>query len=74
MKLSDLLSKFTSRKFWAMIAAIVVSVLTMLNYSEDSLVQVTSLITTVGAAVAYIIGESSVDKSHKKEDSNEQKE
>ncbi|MGN0488348.1 MAG: hypothetical protein ACI4HO_03675 [Ruminococcus sp.] len=72
MKLSDLLKKLTSRKFWAMIAAVVVSVLAMLNYSEDSLVQVTSLITSVGAVITYIIGESSVDKSKKNEDdSNE---
>ncbi len=73
MKLSNLLAKLTSRKFWAMIATIVVSVLTMLNCSEDSMIQVTSLITTFGAAVAYIIGESSVDKSNKKVDDNEQK-
>lgn len=70
MKLSDLLKKLTSRKFWAMIAAVVVSVLAMLNYSEDSLVQVTSLITSVGAVITYIIGESSVDKSKKNEDDN----
>lgn len=70
MKLSDILKKLTSRKFWAMIAAVVVSVLAMLNYSEDSLVQVTSLITSVGAIITYIIGESSVDKSKKNEDDN----
>ena len=70
MKLSDILKKLTSRKFWAMIAAVVVSVLAMLNYSEDSLVQVTSLITSVGAVITYIIGESSVDKSKKNEDDN----
>ena len=70
MKLSDILKKLTSRKFWAMIAAVVVSVLAMLNYSEDSLVQVTSLITSLGAVITYIIGESSVDKSKKNEDDN----
>lgn len=72
MKLSDILKKLTSRKFWAMIAAVVVSVLAMLNYSEDSLVQVTSLITSVGAVITYIIGESSVDKSKKNEDDSDE--
>lgn len=70
MKFTDMLKKLTSRKFWAMIAAVVVSVLAMLNYSEDSLVQVTSLITSLGAVITYIIGESSVDKSKKNEDDN----
>jgi amino acid transporter len=72
MKFTDLLSKLSSRKFWAMVAAVVVSVLAMFHYSEETLVQITSLVTSVGAIITYIIGESSIDKSNKKEDNSEQ--
>lgn len=72
MNFTDLLSKLSSRKFWAMVAAVVVSVLALFHYSEDTLVQITSLVTSVGAIITYIIGESSIDKSNKKEDNSEQ--
>jgi hypothetical protein len=55
-----------------MVAAVVVSVLALFHYSEDTLVQITSLVTSVGAIITYIIGESSIDKSNKKEDNSEQ--
>lgn len=72
MNFSNLVSKLSSRKFWALTASLVVAVLTMFNCDENTAVQVTSLITTFGSVVAYIVSEASVDKEKvKKENSNE---
>ena len=68
MKLSDLLSKFSSRKFWALLAALVVAIVSMFNCDENTAVQITSLLTTFGAVVAYILGEATVDKEKVKKD------
>ncbi len=68
----SILKKLNSRKFWTMLASFVVSVLALFNFDENTLLQVTSLITTFGTAVVYIIGESMVDSAGVgKEENNE---
>lgn len=57
-----LVSKLSSRKFWALLASLVVAIITMFNCDENTAVQVTSLLTTFGSVVAYILGEATVDK------------
>lgn len=72
MNYKKLMEKLGSRKFWALLASLVVSVLTMFNCDENTVLQVTSLLTTFGSVVAYIIGESVVDSQRvRKESDNE---
>lgn len=61
MKINELIRKLSSRKFWAMAAAVAVSVMAFFNCPKDMGVKVTSLITSFGAIVVYIVGEASID-------------
>lgn len=74
MNYKSIVNKLSSRKFWTMLASFVVSVLTLFNYDENTLLQVTSLITTFGTAVAYIIGEAVVDKEKARKEVNNESE
>lgn len=60
--------KLSSRKFWAMIAAIVTSVLTLVNVGDDTVTKVAAVVTAFGAAIAYIFAETSVDKKRLEEE------
>lgn len=57
-------SKLTSRKFWAAILGVVLSVMTMYGSSDDDKTKVTSLITATSTLIIYILAESSVDKKN----------
>ena len=57
-------SKLTSRKFWAAILGVVLSVMTVYGSSDDDKTKVTGLITATGTLVIYILAESSVDKKN----------
>lgn len=59
----DWKQKLSSRKFWAMIAVIVTSILTLVNVGDDTVTKVAAVVTAFGAAIAYIFAEASVDKS-----------
>lgn len=61
MKKIDWARKLTSRKFWAAVVGFVTPLLTMLQVSDDSAVQVTALIMAGGTLIAYIIGEGMTD-------------
>ena len=52
--------KLTSRKFWALIAALVTSVLTGL-VTESQIAHVVSIVSGIGACVAYMFAEAKVD-------------
>lgn len=58
----DWKSKLTSRKFWAAILGVVLSVMTMYGSSDDDKTKVTGLITATSTLIIYILAESSVDK------------
>lgn len=64
----DWKQKLSSRKFWAMIAAIVTSVLTLVNVGDDTVTKVAAVVTAFGAAIAYIFAEASVDKKRLEEE------
>lgn len=53
--------KLTSRKFWMAIVGFVTPLMTMLQVSESTAVQVTALIMAGGTLIAYIIGEGMTD-------------
>ncbi|ULO08948.1 hypothetical protein H1230_09335 [Paenibacillus sp. 19GGS1-52] len=56
-------AKLSSRKFWALIAAVATSVLGAAGASNNTAVQVTGIITAVGACAVYILAEAYVDGS-----------
>lgn len=55
--------KLSSRKFWALIAALVLSVLVFFNVGENQIAQITSIITAFGSIAVYIFAEASIDKA-----------
>lgn len=56
--------KLTSRKFWAAVVGFATPMMTMLNVSDNTAVQVTALIMSGGALIAYIIGEGLTDAAN----------
>ena len=59
----DWKKKLSSRKFWAMVAALVLSILTAFGIPQMTIEQVVVIISGIGALVAYMLAESSVDKA-----------
>lgn len=60
--------KLASRKLWALAASVAASVFVLIGAGEETIIKVTALITTVGAATAYIFAEASVDAAHPGDD------
>lgn len=65
--------KLSSRKFWAMLAALIVAALVFFNVGENQIAQISSIIGAFGSIVVYMLAEASVDKSRNqnKEDMEE---
>lgn len=61
MKKIDWARKLTSRKFWAAVVGFITPLMTMMQVSDSTAVQVTSLIMAGGTLIAYIIGEGMTD-------------
>lgn len=61
MKKINWAKKLTSRKFWAAVVGFATPLMTMLNVSDSTAVQVTALIMAGGTLIAYIIGEGLTD-------------
>lgn len=61
MKKIDWARKLTSRKFWMAVVGFVTPIMTMMQVSESTAVQVTALIMSGGTLIAYIIGEGLTD-------------
>lgn len=59
----DWVKKLTSRKLWTAVGSFVSLLVVALGYSENTAVQVTSLIMAGATVVAYIIGEGLVDSA-----------
>jgi len=57
MKKIDWARKLSSRKFWALLAALATSVLAAAGAGENVTLQVTGVIGAVGACVAYMLAE-----------------
>lgn len=56
--------KLTSRKFWAAVVGFATPLMTMLQVSDSTAVQVTALIMAGGTLIAYIIGEGMTDAAN----------
>lgn len=55
--------KLTSRKFWTAIVGFVTPLLLAFSVSTETVTQVTSIIMSTGALIAYIIGEGLADSN-----------
>lgn len=54
-------AKLTSRKFWLALAAFIVGVLALFGVNADLTQQISGVIISLGAVIAYIVGEGLVD-------------
>ncbi|MBO0602768.1 hypothetical protein I2483_13955 [Sporosarcina sp. E16_3] len=63
MTKADFLRKISSRKFWALTAGFVGSLLLAFNVGENEIAQVTAVLTAFGSIAVYILAEASVDKA-----------
>lgn len=61
MKQIDWKRKLSSRKFWALLAALATSVMAAAGAGESVTLQVTGVIGAVGACVAYMLAEGIAD-------------
>lgn len=61
MSKSDLVRKLTSRKFWLALVAFISALLVAFNVDAGSVEQITSIIMSFGALIAYILAEGWVD-------------
>ncbi len=60
----DFIRKLSSRKFWACVSGFAVSLMAMLKFSDDTVTLVTSLITSCGCLVAYMLAEGYSDANN----------
>lgn len=63
MNKTDILRKLSSRKFWALLAGFIGSMLVVFNVGDNDIAQVTAVITAFGSVAVYMLAEASVDKS-----------
>ena len=65
MSKADLIRKLTSRKFWVALIAFVSALLVAFNVDAGSVEQVTSIVMSFGALIAYIFAEGWTDANNK---------
>ena len=61
MSKDSILKKLGSRKFWACICGVVVSVAALFGVADTTAEQITAIITTFGSLAVYMISESATD-------------
>ena len=62
----DWRSKLASRKFWALLATLAVSVALGLGAGQIAAERIVAVITAAGAVAVYILAEASVDRAQAK--------
>ena len=62
--------KLSSRKFWALITALVLSVIAFCNLNENTVGQISSMIMAFGSVCVYTLSEASVDKARIEEENS----
>ncbi|WP_419884819.1 hypothetical protein [Paenibacillus sp. B-A-8] len=65
MSKNDIMRKLSSRKLWALLAALATSVLTASGAGDNTVLHVTGVIGAVGACVAYMLAEGISDAANK---------
>lgn len=66
--------KLSSRKFWAAISGVVISVMVAFNADAGSQEKVTGVITATGTLAIYMLAEGNADKAAAKKDDKTDKE
>lgn len=61
--MQTLRKKLSSRKFWALLADLVICILVLFGVDSAAQVQVAALIAAAGGAAVYILAEAAVDKA-----------
>ena len=56
--------KLTSRKFWAAVVGVVLSILVMCNVDSETQQKTVAIITASATLIAYIVGEGLTDAAH----------
>lgn len=57
----DWVRKLSSRKFWAAMVAFAVPIMVVFNVNSITQEQITAIITSTGALIAYILSEGYID-------------
>lgn len=65
MNKNDLIRKLTSRKFWLALVAFISALLLALKVDAGSVEQITSIVMSFGALIAYILAEGWADGVNK---------
>lgn len=73
MTKEQIIRKLSSRKFWACVSGFAVSLMAMFRYPDSTVTLVTSLITSVGCLVAYILAEGYSDGNGHENNSSSEK-
>ena len=60
--------KLSSRKFWVLITALVLSIIAFFNLNDDTIGKVSTMIMAFGSACVYILSETSLDKTRIEEE------
>lgn len=63
--------KLTSRKFWASIVAVIISLCVLIGIPDVTQEQITALVMAVGGLIAYILGEGFVDAARIKSEQSD---
>lgn len=66
--------KLSSRKFWAAISGVVISIMVAFNADAGSQEKVTGVITATGTLAIYMLAEGGADKAAAKKDDKTDKE
>ena len=56
--------KLTSRKFWAAVVGVIISVMVLYNVDSETQQKTVAIITASATLIAYIVGEGMTDKAH----------
>ncbi|MNC06515.1 hypothetical protein D3C75_540280 [compost metagenome] len=57
-------AKLSSRKFWALVAALATSILGAVGASDDTTLKITGIIAAVGACAVYMLAEAITDANN----------
>lgn len=57
--------KLTSRKFWAAVVGVVISIMVMFGANTEQQERVVAVISSAAVLISYIVGEGMIDKEHK---------
>ena len=59
--------KLTSRKFWAAVVSVIVSVMVLFGADAEKQERIVAVVSSSAVLISYIIGEGMVDKENKNE-------